>query len=443
MGKNEIRRASGVLGAIALYISVHAVAARGMEMRIVEVVGRSTPVQVNEAPAANLTLLRGDLPKSTAGGKGVTVTGDNVSDPFIVTTLPFNDAQSTVGFANDYNEICPFPESGAPDVVYSYTPGVNEVIRIDLCGSAYDTRVYVYENSVTAGSPYACNDDYCGSSWYRSRIPSLPVSTGNTYYIVVDGWGADAGSYQLAITTDEVCVWNGCSPSAVAEGELCATGTDVTNGGCNLPSQLFSPIGFDAPVCGAIWAELPNRDTDWYRRTLNAGEAVRWRARADFPVSIFVFDLSGGCASLTGLRLDGDPCEDISITFTPDATGDFAFVVTTREQYGGYECASGPGEYEAVLEMACACLCHADPYDPVTEPGTCDGLVDVIDVTALINSAFRGGVITSDPSPTCPYKRGDTNCDGVVDILDVTRMINVAFRGFSSASQFCEPCPTP
>jgi hypothetical protein len=363
-----------------------------------------------------------------------------VADPFIVPSLPFNDAKSTFGFADDYNETCPFPESGAPDVVYAYTPAASEVIRIDLCGSSYDTRVYVYENAVAAGSPYACNDDYCGSSWYRSRIPSLAVSMGNTYYIVVDGWGTASGSYQLTVSADDECVWSGCSPGAIAEGELCATGEDVTNGGCNLPSQLFSPINFAAPVCGEIWAELPSRDTDWYRKTLVAGEGVRWAARADFPISIFVFDLSNGCASLTGLRLDGDPCEEIAITFSPELTGDFAFVVTTREQYGGYECASGPGEYEAALDLACACLCHADPYEPGTAPGTCDGEVDVLDVTAIVNSAFRGGIITSDPSATCPYKRGDVNCDGFVDVLDVTGIINVAFRGFTRASQFCEPC---
>lgn len=439
MGVTAIRRAVCALGAIALHLSVHTVSAPGGQMRVVEAVGRSTPVQVNGAPATTLTSLRGDLPKTTTSGKGVTVTGDNVSDPFVVTSLPFNDAQSTAGFADDYNEICPFPESGAPDVVYSYTPGVNEVIRIDLCGSSFDTRVYVYMNSVTAGSPYACNDDYCGSSWYRSRVPSLPVTMGNTYYIVVDGWGTDTGIYQLAVTTDEACIWSGCSTGVIAEGEVCATGTDVTNGGCNLPSQLFSAISFDVPVCGQIWAELPNRDTDWYRKSLGAGQSVRWKARADFPISIFVFDLSDGCASLVGLRLDGDPCEEISITITPDAAGDFAFVVTTREQYGGYECAIAPGEYQATLELACDCQCHADPGE-LPAPDYCNGIVNIQDVVAIVNIAFRGTEPSPDPISTCPVARADVNCTGFVNVQDVVAVVDVAFRGGVPAEVFCDPC---
>lgn len=434
-----IRGVMRALGAIALCLSTHAAIVLGAGVRVVEVVGRSEPIQVNGAPATSLTLSRVDSPKSATGGKGAAVTGDNVSDPFVVASLPFNDAQSTAGYTDDYNEVCPFPESGAPDVVYSYTPSVGEAIRIDLCGSTYDTRVYVYENTVTSGSPYACNDDYCGSSWYRSRIPSLAVTTGNTYYIVVDGWGTAAGSYQLSITTDEACSWSGCSPGATAEGEVCATGTDVTNGGCNLASQLFSALEFAAPVCGQIWAELPNRDTDWYRKSLTAGQPVRWKARAEFPVSIFVFDLSPGCDSISGLRLDGDPCEDIAITFTPESTADFAFVVTTREQYGGYECGSGPGEYEATLELACGCQCHADPAE-IPAPDYCNGIINIQDVVAVVNVAFRGTDPSPDPVSTCPVQRADVNCTGFVNIQDVVAVVNVAFRGAVPAEMFCDPC---
>lgn len=428
--------ALGVLGA-SMNVCVQAVSAS--DMRLVASVGRVQPVVTTVPPSISLKMERAGTETDGSKQKDANVTGDNVADPFVIPSLPFNDAQSTVGFTDDYNESCPFPESGAPDVVYSYTPGANGIIRIDLCGSSYDTRVYVYASTVTAGSPYACNDDYCGDAWFRSRIPSLPVSVGTVYYIVVDGWGTAAGNYQLSVTADEACAWTGCSQGATAEGEVCATGTDVTNGGCNLPSQLFGTISFDTPVCGEIWAQLPNRDTDWYRKSLTADQPVRWKVRASFPASIFIFDLSGGCASLSGLRLDGDPCEEISITITPDVSGDFAFVVTTREQYGGYECASSPGEYEAVLEMACGCQCHADPAE-LPAPDYCNGIINVQDVVAVVNIAFRGSVSAPDPSPTCPIQRADVNCSGFVNVQDVVAVVNVAFRGGEPATQFCDPC---
>ena len=50
----------------------------------------------------------------------------------------------------------------------------------------------------------ACNEDagfydyyYCG--YYTSYSDSVAMTAGNTYYIVVDGWGGDAGLYNLQV----------------------------------------------------------------------------------------------------------------------------------------------------------------------------------------------------------------------------------------------------
>ncbi|MEE9553076.1 MAG: carboxypeptidase regulatory-like domain-containing protein, partial [candidate division Zixibacteria bacterium] len=86
--------------------------------------------------------------------------GDNIGNATVITSLPYNDAGTTSGYANDYDEICPYSGSTSPDVVYAYTPGSNQMVDITLCnGSAYDTKLYVYENS--AGNTIACNDDTC------------------------------------------------------------------------------------------------------------------------------------------------------------------------------------------------------------------------------------------------------------------------------------------
>ena len=47
------------------------------------------------------------------------------------------------------------------------------------------------------------------------------------------------------------------------------------------------------------------RDLDWYKIALPAKAVVNWTVRADFPVSIFAFNLTGGCNALSGLRVDG------------------------------------------------------------------------------------------------------------------------------------------
>ena len=50
------------------------------------------------------------------------------------------------------------------------------------------------------GEP-ACNDDYCENSYqnFLSYIGGIQVFAGNTYYIVVDGYGSDYGEYKMNV----------------------------------------------------------------------------------------------------------------------------------------------------------------------------------------------------------------------------------------------------
>lgn len=86
------------------------------------------------------------------------------------------------------------------------------------------------------------------------------------------------------------------------------------------------------------------------------------------------------------------------------------------------------------VTSGCHCSCHADPQ--------CDSVIDdVLDVSRVINVAFRGAPALPDPDNACPYQTTDVDCSSATDVLDVTKVINVAFRGQSAQSQFCVPCP--
>ncbi len=128
------------------------------------------------------------------------VEGETIETPFIIDYLPFAGTGDTCPFLHDYDEACPYDGSTSPDVVYSYYCQYSCTVVIDLCASQYDTKVYVYENEQTPGSPLACNDDYpgCGPNGYRSWIMA-EFAAGNTYYIVVDGYAGDCGVYELYI----------------------------------------------------------------------------------------------------------------------------------------------------------------------------------------------------------------------------------------------------
>jgi hypothetical protein len=127
--------------------------------------------------------------------------GDTVAEATVIDALPYSSTGTTVGFTDDYDEVCDYEGSLSPDVVYSYTPAEDITLDITLCdASDYDTKLYIYENEVTPGAPYACNDDECPG--YLSELMGLDYFGGNTYYIVVDGYGSDEGNYTLDIEED-------------------------------------------------------------------------------------------------------------------------------------------------------------------------------------------------------------------------------------------------
>jgi hypothetical protein len=114
--------------------------------------------------------------------------GDDIGSATEIASLPYSTTGTTEGYTDDYDESCPDP-STSPDVVYSYAPAGAETVDIYVWG--YDTKLFVYEND--EGTLVDCNDDFF--YYGQSALQDLALTGGNTYYIVVDGWGGDFGDY--------------------------------------------------------------------------------------------------------------------------------------------------------------------------------------------------------------------------------------------------------
>ena len=134
--------------------------------------------------------------------------GDEVEDAIIFTELPLMLLEQLKDILDNYDQVCPYDNSTSPDVVYSFTPEMNTFITIDLCNETtnYDSKVYVFENeagnvATLPNGESACNDDYCNNSYqdYLSFLEGVQVFAGNTYYIVVDGYGGSAGEYEINV----------------------------------------------------------------------------------------------------------------------------------------------------------------------------------------------------------------------------------------------------
>ncbi len=123
--------------------------------------------------------------------------GDTMATATPIAGVPYVGSGTTEGFANDYDTGCPNVGSDSPDVVYSFTRPPYGTLTIDLCGSDYDTKIYVMSDE---GQIFDCNDDYyyggvCGQQ--TSRIDNLWLPPGETYYLVIDGAGGAAGQYEF------------------------------------------------------------------------------------------------------------------------------------------------------------------------------------------------------------------------------------------------------
>ncbi len=127
--------------------------------------------------------------------------GDDCENAKILTSPSFCFEDCTLGYTDDYNEMCPFDEQGGSDLVYKFQPSFDQTVNIDLCESSYDTKIYIYEGSCgnyNSGEAIYCNDDFCGVNGWRSRLENVTFQADLEYFIVIDGWGTnDKGAFTL------------------------------------------------------------------------------------------------------------------------------------------------------------------------------------------------------------------------------------------------------
>src|SRR5438309_475785 len=94
----------------------------------------------------------------------------------------------------------------APEQVFQWTPAVSGTATVQTCGAAttFDTVLYMRSGACASGPEVAagCNDDACtnATGLYRGSRLTPTVTAGQTYYIVVDGYGGAQGLYGMTVT---------------------------------------------------------------------------------------------------------------------------------------------------------------------------------------------------------------------------------------------------
>jgi hypothetical protein len=255
--------------------------------------------------------------------------GETVNDATPIPGLPYNDTGATCDNVHDYDEVCPYSNSFSPDVVYSFTPAADIAIDVDLCGSLYDTKTYIYDTSFNV---IACNDDaYFGDpcGLYVSLIENAGLMGGQTYYIVIDGYGSDCGEYLLEVRENVPCILD-CSGVEYFEGEpdLGPGYLDAWNGGCNSPEfgnpfQALHGWGDNTLyMCGESgWYDDGFRDTDWFEIYVAEDGPGYIECNLDAEQNTYMFELGPQDCNSVGVLQSAavGPCSpgDMTIFATP------------------------------------------------------------------------------------------------------------------------------
>ena len=158
--------------------------------------------------------------------------GDEPASAVAITALPFNDSgdtsdNSAYGFS-------------APDVYYSYAPTTDITVNITLCGSGFDTVLYVFDGN---GTQIALSDDYCG---LQSAIDNLSLTAGDTYLICVTGFGTSIGPYVIEMTEAVPVPTDFCGLLSEAGSELSGDTTDGYDLVNDLDCAAYAMNGYEA-----------------------------------------------------------------------------------------------------------------------------------------------------------------------------------------------------
>jgi hypothetical protein len=147
----------------------------------------------------------------------------------LVTLTSGTTTGTTTGAGNDHVPSCK-PTSTAPDKVHRLVvPGNLTTLHLDTNTSAFDTVLYL-KGSTCSSPDLGCDDD--GGDGTQSLINLTNVAAG-TYFIFVDGFGANAGNYTLHVQ-GTIAAGQPCNPTTISSGLFaCAMGTTCSGGTCN------------------------------------------------------------------------------------------------------------------------------------------------------------------------------------------------------------------
>ena len=209
-------------------------------------------------------------------------------------TVFANNNNATTGFSGFNSTICALT-SNQRSVWYHITPVVGAQMNITTCNPAtnFDTVISVFAgSSCSALNCTARSDDSC--VYYRSSASSVSfVPTSNSYYVVVSGYGANVGTFELSFF-QEATSTNSTNPPVAPITNSCSNPTIITPGNSYNGSNVNGTVLVNNPCNVAV-----NRSAVWYQFSVPSSMYLTLstcNAATNFDTVILLF--SGTCSNL-------------------------------------------------------------------------------------------------------------------------------------------------
>jgi len=106
---------------------------------------------------------------------------------------------TNLGASKEASETAHASDVGGCSIWYQWVAPTTGFVDFNTAGSSFDTIFAIYTNSVLASAnlPVAYNDDDAEGGGLQTSRTWFPAVAGTTYYIAVDGFGADTGTVRL------------------------------------------------------------------------------------------------------------------------------------------------------------------------------------------------------------------------------------------------------
>jgi photosystem II stability/assembly factor-like uncharacterized protein len=228
----------------------------------------------------------------------------------------------------------------SPDLWYRYTATCDGELRLDTCGSSFDTVVSVHhpDCSDTAGQTIACNDDCLGGPCGGpSSCLTTPVETGQEVLIRVSGQNGASGDFTLSVACE--------NPGDACEDAAPLPVPSETTGSTEGANEDGAPIcGDEAQTAPGVWYTVTGTGTTVTASLCSASTTY------DSKLSVYC----GECGDLSCVAANNDFCgaqSELSWCAAPgiiyhvlvhgqgSETGDFELILSED----GVPCTPTPG----------------------------------------------------------------------------------------------------